>query len=97
MPAKVTANMGNVFEGGSDLTMLPCSAKPTWTKGVDKWIELYGIPSPRDLAESLSLSQVTRVAEFTGPQHVTRFIAYGASVFNDHRPHNQRTVGNPEC
>jgi hypothetical protein len=76
--------MGNVFEGGADLTVLPCSAKPTWAKGVDKWIELYGIPSPRDLADRLSLSQLTPVAEFTGPKHITRFVAYGAGVFNDH-------------
>jgi hypothetical protein len=80
---EVSANMGDIFEGGTDLTVLPCGAKPTWTAAVDRWIDQFGIPTPKQLADKLRLSDVTAIAPFPGPQRITRFIAYAASVCND--------------
>jgi hypothetical protein len=83
MKATVRANMGDVFEGGADLTVLPCGAKPTWTASVERWIEQFDLPTPKDLVEQIRLSEVTSTSPFPGPQRITRFIAYAASVSND--------------
>jgi len=75
--------MGNVFEGGADLTVLPCGAKPSWTSAVNQWIERFKLPTPRQLMPTMRLSDVTPTAHFPGPKNITKFIAYGASVLND--------------
>jgi hypothetical protein len=75
--------MGDVFEGGTDLTVLPCGAKPTWTASVDRWIDRFGLPTPKQLAEGMQLSDVTPPVPFTGPKHITKYVSYGASVLND--------------
>jgi nucleoside phosphorylase len=79
----VSVLMGDVFEGGADLTVLPCGAKPSWTSSVQRWIDRFGIPTPRDLMPQMRLGDLTPVASFPGPPGLTKWIAYGASVFND--------------
>src|SRR4051812_26667798 len=75
--------MGDVFEGGADLTLLPCGAKPTWTGSVSRWIDRFGLPTPKQLMPEMRLGDVTPPAAFPGPQNITKFVAYGASVLND--------------
>ena len=84
MKARVTAHMGDVFEGGADLTVLPCGAKPTWTASVDRWIDSFGLPTPKELMNNMRLSDVSPPVPFPGPQSITKYVAYGASVLNDH-------------
>lgn len=83
MKAQVTAHMGDVFEGGADLTILPCSARRTWSSSVQRWIDTFGLPTPKHLIDNMRLSDVTPVVPFPGPQNITKFVAYGASVWND--------------
>lgn len=74
--------MGDVFEGRADLTVLPCGAKPTWTASVDRWIDNFGLPTPKDIGPDMCLSEVTAPHPFPGPKNITKYIAYGASVLN---------------
>lgn len=80
---KVTAHMGDIFEGGADLTILPCGAKPTWTGSVSRWIDQFGLPTPKQIMPEMKLGDVTAPTPFPGPQNITKFVAYGASVLND--------------
>lgn len=75
--------MGDVFEGGADLTVLPCGAKPSWTTSVDRWIDQFGIPSPKQFVNEIHLGAVTQPFPFPGPKNITKFVAYGVSVLND--------------
>jgi hypothetical protein len=81
--AKVKALDGNIFEGGADLTILPCGAKPTWKKSVTQWIELFGLPTPKDLSPVMKQGDVTPIAAFPGDKQITKYIAYGAAVLNN--------------
>jgi hypothetical protein len=81
--AKVTAHMGDVFVGGTDLTVLPCSARRTWSREAQRWIDAFGLQTPTQLMENMRLSDLTPLVPFPGPQEITRFVAYGASVWDD--------------
>ena len=95
MKPTVTASMGDVFEGGADLTVLPCGAKPTWTAAVDRWIEQFELPTPKQLASRMRLSDVTTPFPFPGPERLTRYVSYAASVFNGQTdPDAIRAIGN---
>ena len=83
MKAKVTAHMGDIFEGKADLTVLPCGAKPSWSASVDRWIDTFELPTPKELMKDIQLSDVSQPFPFPGPQNITKYIAYGASVLND--------------
>ncbi len=82
MKATVKVHMGDIFEGKADLTVLPCGAKPTWSSSVQRWIDKYGIPTPKELMSEMRLSDVTDPVPFPDSQDVTKYIAYGASVLN---------------
>jgi hypothetical protein len=98
--------MGDVFEGGADLTALPCGAKRGVTSAVQRWIDQYGIPSPADILPAMRLGEVTPSVPFPGPSHITKFVCFGASVINGHttaeaisnigRSLGEMTVRNPE-
>ena len=70
MPA-VAARHGDIFEGGADLTVLPCSGKGTISSSTRRWKEAYGFPSPDELATRPKLGEVSELVSFTGPQHRT--------------------------
>jgi nucleoside phosphorylase len=84
MSAAVSVHMGDVFEGGADLTVLPCGANPSWTPSVQRWIDRFELPTPKQLMPEMRLSDVTPLAPFGGPKGITNWICYGASVFNDY-------------
>jgi len=81
MPA-VSVKMGNIFDGAADLTVLPCSAKGTY-KSARIWIDTFKLPKPDEIDQNLKLGHVTEPFAFPGPQRLTKYIAYAASVLND--------------
>ena len=83
MKAIVTAHIGDVFVGGTDLTVLPCSAGRTLSREAQRWIDAFGLQTPRQLMANMRLSDLTPLVPFPGPQNITRFVAYGASVWDD--------------
>lgn len=80
--AKTLIRMGNIFEGGSDLTVLPCSAKGTITSSTKTWQELFELPTPGQLG-SLRLGDITDLIDCPKAKKKTRHIVYAASVLND--------------
>lgn len=82
MPS-VTARHGDIFEGGVDLTVLPCSGKGTISSATRRWIESFSLPVPTQLPSHPRLGQISEIIPFTGDQAKTKFVVYAASVFND--------------
>ena len=83
MAGKVFIRDGNIFEGGMDLTALPCSSKKTITSSALTWVKLFGLTAPEDMRERLKLGQITRPRLFTGDKSFTKHYTWAASVFND--------------
>jgi hypothetical protein len=79
----VAARHGDIFEGGADLTVLPCSGKGTISSATRRWKEAYGLPDPRELPAPPRLGEVSELISFGGPSHKTKFVVYAASVLND--------------
>jgi len=48
MAGKVFIRDGNIFEGGMDLTALPCSSKKTITSSAATWVKLFGLTAPEE-------------------------------------------------
>jgi hypothetical protein len=76
--------MGDLFEGSADLTILPCSAKGTITSAAARWKHAYGVSSPQELGLTLKLGGISPIFPFPGPQNISKFFCYAASVLNDH-------------
>jgi hypothetical protein len=81
--AKVRVLMGNIFEGGADLTALPCGAKGSVTGAIQSWVDRFSLPIPKQVVPVMKLGDVTQPVPFSGPVHITKYIAYAASVHND--------------
>lgn len=73
--AVVVYRRGNIFEVGSDLTVLPCSARGHFSKTAEVHITRFGLPLPPEQP----LGSIT-VHPFPGTGTVTRYIAWAASV-----------------
>jgi hypothetical protein len=73
--AVVHFRRGNIFEVGSDLTVLPCSARGHFSKTAEVHIARFGLPPPPEQP----LGSMT-VYPFPGPGTITRYIAWAASV-----------------
>lgn len=73
--AVVLYRQGDIFEVGSDLTVLPCSARGHFSKTAEAHIQRFGLPLP----PQQSLGSIT-VYPFPGPGTTTRHIAWAASV-----------------
>jgi hypothetical protein len=73
--AVVLYRQGDIFEVGSDLTVLPCSARGHFSHTAKAHIERFGLPLP----PHQSLGSIT-VYPFPGDGTITRFIAWAASV-----------------
>lgn len=72
--------MGDVLEGGAHLTLLPCSTSLRWTDSVQRRINHYVIPDPRQIGGIQSIGNISPLAVPKINQRETRFIAYAASV-----------------
>ena len=73
--AVVLYRRGDIFEVGTDLTVLPCSAAAHFSKTAEAHINRFGLPLPPEQP----LGRIT-VHRFPGPGTITRYIAWAASV-----------------
>jgi len=78
MGASVKLRLGNLFDGPSDLIVLPCSTAGTITGFVARSLANYNIPHPR---VGMRLGTV-EFMPFEGAENIAQFVAFAASVVN---------------
>jgi hypothetical protein len=76
MAVTVKLKLGNLFDGPSDLIVVPCSTFGTVTGFVARSLEHYSIPHPR---ENMRLGEV-EILPFEGAEHIAQYVAFAASV-----------------
>ena len=76
MSATVKLRLGNLFDGPSDLIVLPCSTGGTVTGFVARSLAHYSIPHPRT---GMRLGEV-EVMPFEGGESIAQYVAFAASV-----------------
>jgi hypothetical protein len=76
MAIRVKLRLGNLFDGPSDLIVLPCSTSGTVTGFIARSLADYDIPHPR---ERMQLGQV-EFMPFEGAENIAQFAAFAASV-----------------
>lgn len=76
MASRVRLRLGNLFDGPSDLIVLPCSTVGTITGFVAQSLREFSIPHPR---ERMRLGEVEFMA-FEGAENVAQYVAFAASV-----------------
>src|SRR3569623_409176 len=79
MSAQIRIRLGNLFDGPTDLVVLPCSTSGTITAIVAQSLTSYKLPQP---PSGLKLGDID-VVPFPGGQNISQFVAYAASVSND--------------
>jgi hypothetical protein len=90
MPAQVRIRLGNLFDGPTDLVVLPCSTSGTITPLVAHSLASYKLPAPPN---RLELGDIDVVPFPTG-QNIAQFVAYAASVeHNTSRPDGICRIG----
>ena len=72
----VKLRLGNVFEGPSDLVVLPCSTAGTVTQFVSRSLVHYALPRP---PSRMSHGEVD-IKPFEGGENIAQFVAFAASV-----------------
>jgi hypothetical protein len=82
VPGKIFIMQGNIWEGGMDLTVLPCSSKKT-IKTARTAVEQFGLIEPAKIRGVLKLGGVTRLLKFPGDPSKTKYYTWAAAVFND--------------
>lgn len=80
----VQALLGNIFDGGTDLTVLPCSSKPSVSKATRTWIEAFELKDPLMFDYDLSFGGISQVYPFIHKSKRTKFYVYAAAVLNDY-------------
>ena len=76
MQAVVNVRLGDLFDGPSDLVVLPCSTGGSITGFVARSLERYSIPHP---AEGMRLGEV-EIMPFEGGENIAQYVAFAASV-----------------
>jgi hypothetical protein len=76
MPATVKLRLGNLFDGPTDLVVLPCSTSGTVTDFVAQSLNQYRLPAP---PKSMQLGDVY-VEPFVGGDNIAQYVAFAASV-----------------
>lgn len=76
MAATIKLRLGNLFDGPSDLIVLPCSTGGTVTGFVARSLAHYSIPHPR---EGMKLGEV-EIMPFEGGENIAQYVAFAASV-----------------
>jgi len=76
MASNVKLRLGNLFDGPSDLIVLPCSTSGTITGFVARSLVDYSIPHPR---VGMKLGSV-EFMPFEGGENIAQFVAFAASV-----------------
>jgi len=77
----ININLGNIFEGGSHLTVLPASAKGTISSSCRRWVESFELNSP-PFEKSVKLGDISDLLQFPKPE-ITDYYCFAYSVFND--------------
>lgn len=78
MTPLVKIRLGNMFDGASDLIVLPCSTGGNITGFVARSLSFYSIPHPM---AGMELGQV-EILPFEGGENIAQFVAFAASVEN---------------
>jgi len=76
MKARVKLRLGDMFDGPSDLIILPCSTDGTITNFVDKHLQNFNIPDPKP---GMALGDVD-IIPFEGAENIAQYVAFAASV-----------------
>jgi hypothetical protein len=76
MASRTKLRLGNLFDGPSDLIVLPCSTSGTVTGFVAKSLAHYNIPHPRD---GMRLGEV-EFMPFEGAENIAQYVGFAASV-----------------
>lgn len=76
MTPTVKIKLGNLFDGASDLIVLPCSTSGSITGFVARSLSRYSLPHP---AGGMELGQV-EILPFEGGENIAQFVAFAASV-----------------
>ncbi|HEV3202011.1 MAG TPA: TIR domain-containing protein [Bryobacteraceae bacterium] len=76
MANKIKLRLGNLFDGPSDLIVLPCSTSGTVTGFVARSLADYDLPHPR---EGMLLGEV-EFLPFEGAENIAQFVGFAASV-----------------
>ncbi|MCE1253572.1 MAG: TIR domain-containing protein, partial [Anaerolineae bacterium] len=78
MTPTIKIRLGNLFDGVSDLIVLPCSTSGTITGFVARSLSLYSIPHP---LAGMELGQV-EILPFEGGENIAQYVAFAASVLS---------------
>lgn len=78
MPAQVRIRLGNLFDGPTDLVVLPCSTGGSITSFVAHSLHSYKLPQP---PTHLELGEID-IVPFPGGENIAQFVAYAASVLH---------------
>jgi hypothetical protein len=70
MAGNIRVHQGNIWEGGMDLTILPCSSKKT-IKTARLAVEQFGLTPPKEIPGTLKLGDITEVMKFPGDPSIT--------------------------
>jgi len=76
MAPLIKLRLGNLFDGPSDLIVLPCSTNGTITRFVADTLHNYSIPYPN---RSYKLGDVD-IRPFEGGENIAQYVAFAASV-----------------
>lgn len=72
----VKLRLGDIFDGPSDLIVLPCSTEGTVSGFVARKLNAHAIGHPRD---GMALGEVD-IEPFVGGEHLAQYVAFAASV-----------------
>jgi hypothetical protein len=76
MPPTVILKLGNLFDGPTDVIVLPCSTGGSVTGFVARSLSQYSLPHP---TEGIALGGV-EILPFTGGENIAQYVAFAASV-----------------
>lgn len=79
MPGRIQIKLGDLFDGTSDLIVLPCSTSGTITQFVYNRLRAFNIPIPKS---GMKLGQID-IMPFTGAENFAQYVAYAVSVKNN--------------
>src|SRR4051812_5626141 len=76
MSATIQIKLGDMFNGPTDLIVLPCSVTGTITSFVHERLRFYNIPMPK---QKFELGEI-QFMDFPGGENIAQVISFAASV-----------------
>ena len=80
MAGKIQLKLGDLFEGTSDMIVLPCSSSGTITQFVFSRLKTHNIPFPKS---NMKLGDVD-LLPFKGAENFAQYVAFAVSVNNNY-------------